>query len=149
MAQVTFREANRRYRRSYWPLIALYGVVCLGGAFLIKATDAPRWLAAVVAILTVAPLAGIFWLVARLLRETDEYTRKIQTEALLTGGAITLTLTGVWSFFELYGVVPEIRFVPPMMMVWPGFFLFYGLAFRIGQLRRGQSISDCEGGPVL
>jgi len=136
---VTYREANRRYQRAFWLLRALYAVACLGGALLIKkVVGAEPLVVAGIAVATAAPIAGIFWLIGRLLRETDEYMRKLQTEALLSGGMITLSLVVMWSFFELYGVVPQQRYFPATMFVAPAFFVFYGISFAIRRLRAGD-----------
>lgn len=138
MAQVTYREANRRYNRAYWPVIGLYAVTCIGGALLIKHGSPPEWAVAAIAILTAAPIVVLFWLLRRLLNETDEYTRKLQTEALLTGGGVTLSLVTLWSFLELYGVVPQFRYFPATMFVTPAFLMIYGLSFSLSRLRNHE-----------
>ena len=129
-AQITYREANRRYRRAYWPMITLYAVACIGGALIIK-QNPPMWAVATIAIITAAPIIGVFWLMRRLLAETDEYTRKLHTEALLTGGGLTFSLTVVWSFFELYGVVPQDRYFPATLFIVPIFLGLYGLTLAV------------------
>ena len=134
MAQVTYREANRRYNQAYWPLMGLYAVACIGGALLVKEKP-PEWAVASIAVLTAAPIAAVFWVLGRLLNETDEYTRKLHTGALLTGGAITFSLVTAWGFLELYGVVPHLRYFPATLFVWPAFFVFYGIAFAIPNIR--------------
>ena len=91
---------------------------------------------------TAAPAAATVWLLARFVRETDEYTRKIQTEAMLSGGAITLSVAAVWGFLELYGVIPPMTDFPVAMVLWTAFFFFYGASFFVQQLRRGESLGD-------
>jgi hypothetical protein len=143
MPEVSFQDAARRYRRLFWPAMIVYAVVCIGGALLIKAMDHPApWLSAIVALASAAPAALTVWLLARFIRETDEYTRKIQTEAMLSGGAITLSLAITWGFLELYEVVPPMTDFPVLMVVWLAFFFFYGASFFVRQLRRGESVAD-------
>ena len=139
MTEVTYREANRRYSRSYSSLLTLYAVACLGGALYIKHGMPPLWLVALIAVITAAPIAAMFVALGRLLNETDEYMRKIRTEALLSAGMITFSLTVMWSFFELYGVVPQLRYFPSMMFVTPAFLIFYGIAF---QMKRGHAVES-------
>jgi len=62
----------------------------------------------------------------------------------LTGGGITLSLAVIWSFLELYQVVPRPAFFPSMMMVGPAFFFFYGLAAMAAHKRNAGSPSDCS-----
>lgn len=141
MAEITFKQANARYRRLFFPIMGLYAVICIGGALLFKAwTEPPAWFAALVALATSAPVIAVFWLIGRNLRETDEYTRQIQIQALLTGGAITLSIAVIWGFLELYRVLPRLEHLPSMMMVAPCFLLTYGLSYSIQQLRRGASL---------
>lgn len=144
---VTFRESNRRYRRVFIPVMMVYCVLCFVGPGVMVAfwPSPPVWIMGPVAVLTGAPIAGVFWLLGRYLRETDEYTRKIQTEALLTGGAITLSVAVIWSFLELYRVVPRSEFFPAMMMVGPSFFMFYGLASVVQHKLRGGRLRELKG----
>ena len=108
MPEVTYREANRRYRRGFIPAMAVYAVVVFAGAFGLKAMDSPPvWLSAVVAVVSVAPMAVVFWLMWRLMRETDEYARLQQALAMAAGGMITAFVCMAWGFLELYEVAPH------------------------------------------
>ena len=142
--KVTFREAHRRYRRVFWPVMIFYSVFCFVGPMVLAAFEGgpPKWLMALVAVISGAPIAGVFWLLGRFLHETDEYTRQIQTQAMLTGGAITLSLSVIWAFLEIYRVVPVSQYFPAMLMVGPFFFLFYGLSFAIQHKLRGDRLTD-------
>jgi hypothetical protein len=143
MANVSFSEAGRRYRRLFWPAMIAYLAICFGGVFLLKAIDEPApWMSAGIALATAAPAVATIWLLARFIRETDEYTRKVQTEAMLSGGAITLSAAAVWGFLELYGAIPPMTDFPPVMLLWTAFFFFYGASFFVQQLRRGESLGD-------
>ena len=139
--EITFKAANRRYRRAFIPVMAFYCVFCFVGPALMRAFDGSTWLKAIVSILSGAPIAVVFWLMGRYLRETDEFTRKIQLEALVPGAGITLSLAMVWGFLELYRVVPRFEVFSPMMMVGPAFF-FYGVTFTAQRLLRGESLCD-------
>ena len=75
-----------------------------------------------------APIGVVLWLMWRLTRETDEFTRQKQMSALAAGGMITAFVSVVWGFLELYGVVPAMW----TFLVGPIFFLSYGLVYCIG-----------------
>ena len=147
MSPFTFKQANRRYLQLFVPVMIFYSAACFAGPAMIAAFHfkPPVWVVALVAILSGAPIACVFWLLGRFVKETDEYTRAIQTEALLTGGGITLSLAVIWSFLELYQVVPRLPFFPSMMMVGPAFFFFYGLAAMVQHQRRGGARRDLSG----
>ena len=119
----SFREARRRYQRLYWPAIIIYSVLCFAGPMLMKSIDHPaKWMLAALAVANTIPIAAIFWVLGRWLRETDEYTRKRQVEAMLAGAAVTFTFAGLWGFLELYDVVPHLF----VLLLWPLFFFSYG-----------------------
>ena len=129
MPEVTFREANKRYRRAFIPVMVVYTVAVFGGSYLLKQFETPpTWLSAIVALIMAAPIGGLLWLMWRLTRETDEFTRQKQMSALAAGGMITAFISVVWGFLELYNVVP------PMwtFLVGPIFFLTYGLVYCVG-----------------
>lgn len=137
MADVTYKQANQRYRRLFIPVMICYVALCiLGPAMLIWLGHPPKWVWGAVAIVTGAPIIIVFWLMGRLLRETDEYTRKVHVDAALTGGAITLSVSIVWSFLELYQVAPRLEHFPSMMMMAPLFFVSYGLSMFVQRLQR-------------
>ena len=136
MPQVTYKQAQRRYLWAFAPVMVFYCVFCFAGPELLAALDEPpKWLVALVAVVTAAPIAIVFWLIGRHLRETDEYTRKIQTDAMLGGGGIALSAAAVWGFLELFDVVPRPEHFPSMMMVAPAFFAGWGIAFFVRWLR--------------
>ena len=129
MPEVTFREANKRYRRAFIPVMVVYTIAVFGGSYLLKQFETPpTWLSAIVALVMAAPIGGVLWLMWRLSRETDEFTRQKQMSALAAGGMITAFISVVWGFLELYGVVPSMW----TFLVGPIFFLTYGLVYCIG-----------------
>lgn len=76
-----------------------------------------------------APIGGVLWLMWRLSRETDEFTRQHQMAAMAAGGLITAFISVVWGFLELYNVVPPLW----TFLLGPIFFLSYGLFYCIGR----------------
>jgi hypothetical protein len=135
--KITYHQAQRRYFWTFLPVMVFYTVFCFVGPELLKGSgQPPTWALGSVAIVTGAPIAVVFWLIARLLRETDEYTRKIQVDAILSGGAITLSAAVLWGFLELFEVVPRVPRFPSMMMVGPIFFGMWGLSYAYQHWRR-------------
>jgi hypothetical protein len=119
----TYREANRRYNRLYWPAVFVYGLLCIGGAIVFKWIDHPAaWMLMALAVVNTAPVVAIFWALGRWVRETDEYTRKKQVEAMLMGAAVTFIFVSLWGFLELYNVAPHFY----LLALWPIFLASYG-----------------------
>jgi hypothetical protein len=101
-----------------------YAIIVFAGAFGLKMVEAPPvWLSAIVAVLSAAPMGAVFWLMWRLMRETDEYARMQQAMSMAAGGMITAFACMVWGFLELYDVVPSMW----AFLAGPMFFLSYGL----------------------
>jgi len=127
MPKVTFREANRRYRRGLIPAVVLYAIAAFAGSFWIKTFETPPlWVSSLVAVVSVAPVGIVFWLMWRLMRETDEYARLQQAMAMAAGGLITAFVSMAWGFLELYDVVPDMW----TFLTGTIFFLSYGLIHR-------------------
>jgi hypothetical protein len=127
-----------------------YSLFTFLGPVLLAWMGAPsKWAVAVVAVISGAPIIIVFWLLGRFLRETDEYVRKVQTDALLGGGAVTLSICVIWGFLELYlglfGVTSQHSSFPAVLMVGPAFFFFYGLSFIWQRLQSGGSLSGVRG----
>jgi hypothetical protein len=138
MPKITFKESNRRYLRAFVPVMVFYSIFCFAGpALLERAGDPPKALVVTVALLSAAPLVAVFWLMGRLLRETDEYTRLIQSRAMLAGGGFTLSLAGAWGFLEHFDVVPHLW----SFLLIPLFFASYGAAMVLHQFRTGKGQS--------
>jgi hypothetical protein len=107
--------------------MVVYAIIVLAGAFGLKLFDTPPlWASALVAILSAAPMGVVFWLMWRLMRETDEYARLQQAPAMAAGGMITAFACMIWGFLEIYDVAPNMW----AFLVGPMFFLSYGIVHR-------------------
>lgn len=137
MAKVTYRQANKRYRALFVPLIVVYVGLCFGGPYLLdRVADPAVWLRAAVALVSAAPIAFVFVAIWRYLGETDEFTRHEQTASLAAGGMITAGIATAWGFLELYNVAPSLW----TFLLGPTFFASYGLvhAWRAIRARAGS-----------
>ncbi len=123
MEEISYKQAQQRYIRVFWPVMVVYIILCFAGPVLIGMVEVqPVWLKPVIAFVTAAPIAIVFWLLLRNIRQTDEYTRSQMVGAILPAAAITLTLTTFWGFMELYGVVSLPERVSATFFVSPTFF---------------------------
>lgn len=136
MEQISYKQAQRRYIRIFWPVMAVYIVTCFAGPTLIGFVEPqPMWFKPVIAILTATPVAIVFWLLLRNVRETDEYVRSQMVSAILPAAAITLALTTLWGFMEMYGVVTLPERVSAMFFVSPTFFALWSIIHCINNAR--------------
>lgn len=125
MAQFSFKQAKRRYHLVFWPLMVVYIIACIGGAFLQRQFDGnPLWLASGLAILTTLPIFAVLALIWRYSMETDEFSRMMQLEALAIGGLFTAGATGLVGFLQIYEAIPTF----PAFLLLPVFFVSYGTA---------------------
>lgn len=123
--QLGFNTAKNRYQRLYWPAVAAYVAICLGGAIIVDKDTSPIWLTGTFSVLTAAPLVFMMWLMLRHSDETDEYTRMRQLQAFAKGGAITMSAIWVVGSFQLWDVIPGLN----VFWFGPFFFLAYGLTY--------------------
>ncbi|KCZ91847.1 hypothetical protein [Hyphomonas johnsonii] len=124
MATLGFRTANKRYKRLFWPMIAIYVAVIFGAKWLFDEDTAPLWLRIACAIATTAPIIGCIWAGLRMTYETDEYTRARQMRALAEGGAIIACAVFLVGFLQIFEVIG------PVDVFWfgPAYFAAFGLA---------------------
>ena len=122
--QKGFRTANKRYIAIFIPMMAVYCVAIVFALTFIDTETAPASVRAAAALGVSLPLVAILWSVLRLVRETDEYTRMRQLQALTEAGCVLTGLIFVVGFLERFGVIGDV----PLFLFGPAFFFFYGLA---------------------
>lgn len=136
MVNVSYKQAQSRYIRVFWPVMVVYIVACFAGPALISLVEPqPVWLKPILAVFTAFPIAIVFWLLLRHVRETDEYTRSQMVAAILPAAAITLALTTFWGFMEIYGVVSLPERISAMFFVSPTFFAIWAVIHLINNAR--------------
>ncbi len=129
-----FKTANRRYLQAFWPLMAVYVGTVAVTSFFIDMDTASTAVRVASAAATTLPLAGVLWVIMRLIGETDEYTRLRQLTAMARGGAISAALATFVGFLQIYGAVDTV----PVFFLGPCFFLAYG--FSYGAACFGKSV---------
>ncbi|MCG8443352.1 MAG: hypothetical protein MI723_16235 [Caulobacterales bacterium] len=125
MTAHTPAQANRRYHLGLWPAMAAYVALCFAAPVAIEAWSLTGPALHLAAFSPALPLGVVIILIGRWLRETDEFIRARQVEAMLVGlGATTFFTTG-WGFLEIYACAPDF----PLYLVLPTFFGVYGVAY--------------------
>jgi len=125
MTQQTFKSAKRRYKRAFWPLMAVYVVIILAGSYGLKQMDPePVWLQASLAVASATPVIATLLVMLRYVIETDEYTRLLQLKAFAWGAVITVSLIFLVGFLQMFHVVELVE----VFWFGPVFFIAYGLS---------------------
>lgn len=119
-----FRTANKRYVAIFIPMMAVYCAAIVAAISFIDLDSASLSVRAGAAIGVALPLIAIIWAVLRLVRETDEYTRLRQLQALAEAGCVLAGLIFVIGFLERFNVIGDV----PLFLFGPAFFFLYGLA---------------------
>jgi len=123
--QKGFRTAHRRYKKVFWPLIGLYLITLLTGVFIVDVETSPVGLRASFAVGVALTICGMLWEMLRRVKETDEYTRLRQLQALAEAGAITTGAVFLFGFLEIFNVIDDV----PLFLFGPLFFLAFGFAY--------------------
>lgn len=101
--------AMRRYQRRTFSLMAIYVVIVLSVALLMKHAIPPGVWRYVAAIVPALPLLGVIAAIGLYLREeTDEFRRNLYAQSMLWGLALVLVVTTVWGFLETLAGAPHI-----------------------------------------
>lgn len=119
-----FRTANKRYMYIFVPMMTLYCVAIATALTFIDMDTASTGMRTAAALGVSLPLVAILWSILRLVRETDEYTRLRQLQALTEGGVALTGIIFVIGFLERFNVIPDV----PLFLFGPAFFFLYGLA---------------------
>lgn len=122
--QKGFRTANRRYLMVFAPMMAIYCAAIFAVLSFIDMETSSTGVRIAAALGVSLPLVAILWSVQRLVRETDEYTRLRQLQALTEAGLALSGIIFVIGFLERFNVIPDI----PLFLFGPTFFFLYGLA---------------------
>jgi hypothetical protein len=96
----------RRYLARLFIFMGSYMAILVGGLMFARGGGHSQATLIALAILTAAPIIGIFWAIFRLLAECDdEYQRLLMVNQTLLATAITLAISTVWQFLNVYDVL--------------------------------------------
>jgi hypothetical protein len=117
--------AGRRYLRRFIPTMAAYVVLVFGASFAIDRLELGGPVAWALAIAPSLPILGVIAIMGLYLKEeTDEFQRNILIESMLWGFGLTMAVTSVWGFLEIYVDAPAL----PSFWAFPIFCGAMGLA---------------------
>lgn len=115
--------AHKRYVIRTWLFMSGYvavNVAAISGAFdEIIGTPAGWLLGLVVAAL----VAGQMWATMRLIAESDEFVRIVNTKRFVAAAGLTMALFSAWGFMESYGDAPH----APGWLIYLLFWSLFGL----------------------
>ena len=120
----------RRYMFRLSGFMLAYVAILITGKMLAN-SGVPQWAGIALALVTAAPICGVFWTVFRLLSECDdEYQKMLLVRQTLLGTAFTMVVVTVWQFLEVYDVLKD----GPQ---WIGalWFAMWGVASAVTRLR--------------
>jgi len=128
MEKVTYKQAKRRYFRLFWPLMAIYVVVIMGGSFALSQYETkPLWLSTSVAIVSGLLVACLLIAMMRYFEEADEYVRIQQLRAFGWGAVGTISAAFIVGFLQMFDVLEYVD----VFWIAISFFLFYAIAAKI------------------
>jgi hypothetical protein len=127
----TTGSARRRYNRRVLWLTALYGVLVIGFALILKATHPVTPIRYAMGLVSAAPAVGtIVALGVYLAEEPDEFRRRLLVEAVVWGMGVVMVLTTVWGFVEIFADAPRLL----LALIFPIFSVAMAIAHHL--LRR-------------
>lgn len=117
--------AGRRYLKRFIPTMVAYIVLVFGASFVFDQLDLAGPVAWALAIAPAIPILGVIAVMGLYLKEeTDEFQRNILVESMLWGFGLTMAVTSVWGFAEIY-----VHALPlPAFWVFPMFCMGMGLS---------------------
>lgn len=120
---MTPKKASQRYTKAFVPITILYVISCFAIPAIIEIAAPPKLIVYVLAIIPAFLVFGWIWSMGRLIRETDEFIRKVYVEQLLYALMLTMGVTTTWGFLEFFADVPSL----PIFFALPIFFFFFGM----------------------
>lgn len=117
--------AGRRYIKRFIPTMVVYFLLVFGASYAFDELDLAGPVAWALAIAPAIPILGVIAIMGLYLKEeTDEFQRNILVESMLWGFGLTMAVTSVWGFAEIYINAPALQ----AFWVFPMFCLGMGLS---------------------
>jgi hypothetical protein len=136
MTKTTYQQANKRYRALFSPAMLFYAIALLGGQFWLNDSGPNNLVVRTLAgLATGIPLIVAIWALLRFVRETDEFNRQMNLQALAIAGGVTASLAAAIGFLQMYDVV---RMFPAYWFV-----VVYFLAYGAGNMLKGKGVTQC------
>lgn len=102
--------AGRRYLKRFIPAMVAYLVLIFGASFAFRDPGLSGPLAWAIAVAPALPIVAVIAIMGLYIKEeTDEFQRRILIESMLWGFGVTLTVTTVSGFLEMYVHTPGLQ----------------------------------------
>jgi len=102
--------AGRRYLKRFIPAMIAYLVLIFGASFAFRDPGLTGPLAWAIAVAPALPIVAVIVIMGLYVKEeTDEFQRRVLIESMLWGFGVTLTVTTVSGFLEMYVHTPGLQ----------------------------------------
>lgn len=102
--------AGRRYLKRFIPAMIAYAVLIFGASFAFRDPGLTGPLAWAIAVAPAVPIVAVIAIMGLYVKEeTDEFQRRVLIESMLWGFGVTLTVTTVSGFLEMYVHTPGLQ----------------------------------------
>jgi xanthosine utilization system XapX-like protein len=102
--------AGRRYLKRFIPTMIVYLISIFGASYGFKLFDLKGPVAWAVAVAPALPILAVIAIMGLYIKEeTDEFQRRVLVESMLWGFGITLAVTTVSGFLEMYVHTPGLQ----------------------------------------
>ncbi|HRD27666.1 MAG TPA: hypothetical protein PLO65_05140 [Caulobacter sp.] len=102
--------AGRRYLKRFIPAMVAYLVLIFGASYAFRDPGLTGPLAWAIAVAPALPIVAVIAIMGLYIKEeTDEFQRRILIESMLWGFGVTLTVTTVSGFLEMYVHTPGLQ----------------------------------------
>ncbi|WP_026147954.1 hypothetical protein [Robiginitomaculum antarcticum] len=118
------KQAYSRYMRVFVPAMTIYAISVFTAVYLIKNEILASPQSYIVALIPGLAAMTFMWAHFRFIRETDEFHRKVQTEAMMIGIAALMAVAMTWGMMSMFTDFPEL----PFFYAIPIFYASYGVA---------------------
>jgi len=131
MPQQKLTPAIRNYILRFFTAMTFYVLFLIGAVWAFPHYHLTGFFAYLVAILPAIPIVAVIGTVAMYMtEEQDEFQRALLVRALLWGIGLTLAVTTVWGFLEVFSLAPHLD----LYLVFPLFCAVSGAANGIVRL---------------
>ena len=121
----------KTYLKHMFIACSLYTGLLIGSLTILKTTDLPLLLSAVVAILPVIPAVAVLFVIVTFVNTRDEVQQRIITESILWGAGIVAIASFTYGFLQNALPLPDIS----LIWILPALFGVPGLAQLFVQMR--------------
>lgn len=102
--------AGRRYMKRFIPAMFAYLLAVFGASFAFRDPGLSGPLAWAIAVAPALPIVAVIAIMGLYIKEeTDEFQRNVLVEAMIWGFGVTMTVTTVWGFLEIYVHTPGLQ----------------------------------------